>query len=337
VKSPEKSVPVSLRLKHTVAMPSLDESPAYCGGQKRAEGVLNAFTVDVEDYFQVSAFEKDVHRDLWDRWESRIEANTHRILRLLDQHGVKATFFVLSWIGERYPELVRQIHAAGHEIASHGYWHRLIYEQTPQQFRDDLCRSRDILMDIIGQRIVAYRAPSFSVTKRSLWALEILVEEGFQVDSSVFPIHHNRYGIPGAEPRLHRRTTAAGPLWEFPPSVVRFAGLNVPVSGGGYFRLYPLPWTVYCLRRINRAQRQPFVFYVHPWELDPGQPRIHTCSRLSRFRHYVNLSRNERKLDALLQRFRFGRLCDVIGRQTIRDDVGPVDSTEAALEHASNQ
>jgi polysaccharide deacetylase family protein (PEP-CTERM system associated) len=274
--------------------------------------ILNAFSVDVEDYFQVSAFEKHVRRDQWDRWESRVEANTHRILRLLDQHGVKATFFLLGWIGERYPQLVRDIHACGHEIGSHGYWHRLIYEQTPAEFRADLRRSRDVLEDTIGQRVTAHRAASFSITEKSLWALEILVEEGFLVDSSIFPIRHDRYGIPGAEPRLHRMTTPAGPLWEFPPSVARFAGLNVPVSGGGYFRLYPLRLTLRLLRRINRREGQPFVFYLHPWEVDPGQPRMHAASRTSRFRHYVNLGRNERKLDRLLRHFRFGRLCDVV-------------------------
>jgi polysaccharide deacetylase family protein (PEP-CTERM system associated) len=273
--------------------------------------ILNAFTVDVEDYFQVSAFEKHVPRDQWDRWESRVEANTHRILRLLDRHGVKATFFTLGWIGERYPQLVRDIHACGHEIGSHGYWHRLIYQQTPEEFRADLRQSRDVLQEAIGQPVTAHRAASFSITKQSLWALEILVEEGFLVDSSVFPIHHDRYGIPGAERKLHRLATASGPLWEFPPSVARFAGLNVPVSGGGYFRLYPLPWTVYCLRRINHAQ-QPFVCYVHPWEFDPGQPTIPVPSRLSRFRHYVGLTRNEHKLDRLLAKFRFGRVSDVI-------------------------
>ena len=257
-------------------------------------------------------FEKHVRRDQWDHWESRVEANTHRILRLLDQHGVKATFFLLGWIGERYPQLVRDIHACGHEIGSHGYWHRLIYQQTPAEFRADLRRSREVLEDTIGQRVTAHRAASFSITEQSLWALEILVEEGFLIDSSIFPIRHDRYGIPGAETRLHCLTTPAGPLWEFPPSVARFAGLNVPVSGGGYFRLYPLRLTLRLLRRINRRERQPFIFYVHSWEVDPGQPRMHSASRTSRFRHYVNLGRNERKLDRLLRRFRFGRLCDVV-------------------------
>jgi len=294
-------------------------SPSLPKPQQDSTAILNAFTVDVEDYFQVSAFEKHIHRDQWDRWESRVEANTYRILQLLDRHGVKATFFVLGWVGNRYPQLVRDIHACGHEIGSHGYWHRLIYEETPEEFRADLRRSRDVLQEAIGQRVTAHRAASFSITKQSLWALEILVEEGFLVDSSVFPIRHHRYGIPGAEPRLHRLSTPAGPLWEFPPSVVRFAGLNVPVSGGGYFRLYPLAWTLYCLRRLNQAQRQPVVFYTHPWELDPEQPRIRAASWLSRFRHYVNLGTTARKLETLLRRFRFGTLGEVVARAAGRE------------------
>jgi polysaccharide deacetylase family protein (PEP-CTERM system associated) len=273
----------------------------------------------VEDYFQVSAFEKCVPREQWDRMESRVVANTHRLLHMLDRRNVKATFFVLGWVGERYPQLVREIHSCGHEIGSHGYWHRIVYSQTQMEFRADLCRSRDVLQDILGSRVTAYRAPSFSITHRSLWALEILAEEGFLVDSSVFPIHHNRYGIPDAEPRLHRIATGAGPLWEFPVSVMRIAGMNIPVSGGGYFRLYPWSWTSFCLGRISRSGQEPFVFYVHPWEIDPQQPRFRNAPRMSRFRHYVNLSRTEEKLERLLSRFRFGRIRDVIDLQAERD------------------
>lgn len=274
--------------------------------------MLNVFTVDVEDYFQVSAFEKHVRRDQWGQWESRVVSNTHRILQLLDRHHVRATFFVLGWVAQRHPRLVREIHACGHEIGSHGYWHRLVYQQTPEEFRTDLRRSRDALQETLGRPVTAYRAASFSITRQSLWALEILVEEGFLADSSVFPIRHDRYGIPDAEPGPHRLETPAGSLWEFPPSVARFAGMNLPVGGGGYFRLSPLPWTLFCLRRINRVRRQPFVFYVHPWELDPEQPRIRAASRTSRFRHCVGLSRNEAKLDGLLRSFPFGRLCDAV-------------------------
>ena len=225
---------------------------------------------------------------------------------------MRATFFVLGWVADRYPQLVHEIHRLGHEIGSHSYWHRLIYDLSPEEFRDDLRRSRDVLENLIGAPVTAYRGPSFSITKRSLWALDILIEEGFCVDSSVFPIHHDRYGIPGAERCVHTLRTSAGQLWEFPPSVARFAGFNLPVSGGGYFRLYPYALTRHCLKRLNRARREAFMFYVHPWEIDPEQPRLGIGSRASRFRHYVNLSSTERKLDALLRSFRFGRLCDVI-------------------------
>ena len=279
--------------------------------------LVNAFTVDVEDYFQVSAFEKDIPRDRWSQYTSRVVANTHRILDLLARHDVKATFFVLGWVAERFPQLVRDIHGAGHEIGSHSHEHRLIYDQTPDQFRDDVRRSRDAIQDACGAPITAYRAPSFSITRQSLWALDILAEEGFLVDSSIFPIHHDRYGIPDAQPRFHRINTSGGALWECPPSVVRFYRLNIPVSGGGYFRLYPLSWTVHCLRKINSRQ-QPFVFYIHPWEVDPDQPRLAAGSRISRFRHRVNLRTTEGKLDRLLREFRFGRLSREIKQAEIR-------------------
>ena len=222
-----------------------------------------------------------------------------------------ATFFVLGWVADRFPDLVSEIHAGGHEIGAHSYWHRLIYEQTPEEFREDLQRSRDVLEDAIGQRVTAYRAPSFSITRRSLWALDILVEEGFRIDSSIVPVHHDRYGIPGAERCLHRLRLPGGELWEFPPSVVRFAGINFPTGGGGYFRLFPLCWTLFCLSRLRRAGQRS-LFYIHPWELDARQPRLRLASRMARFRHYVNLQRTENKLDVLLRAVRFGRLQDVI-------------------------
>ncbi|MEN6450801.1 MAG: XrtA system polysaccharide deacetylase [Thermoguttaceae bacterium] len=279
----------------------------------RAE-IVNALTVDVEDYFQVSAFEPCIRRSQWGEYESRVVRNTHRILELLDRHAAGATFFVLGWQARRTPQLVREIQACGHAIGSHGYWHRLIYRQSPEEFRKDLRQSRGVLQDITGQPVTAYRAPSFSITEESLWALPILAEEGFQIDSSVFPIHHDRYGIPGAPHGLHRIVTEAGALWEFPPPVARIAGLSVPVGGGGYFRLYPLAWTTYCLRRINRRDAQPFLFYLHPWELDPEQPRIRVRSPLSRFRHYVHLATTEAKLVEVLRAFRFAGLHDVIER-----------------------
>jgi polysaccharide deacetylase family protein (PEP-CTERM system associated) len=274
--------------------------------------LLNAFTVDVEDYYHVSAFERSIARGDWEQYDSRVANNTLRILDLLDRHDTKATFFVLGWIAKRRPELVREIHRRGHEIGSHGYWHRLIYEQSPKEFRDDLRLSRDVLRDAIGGPILAYRAPSFSITRRSLWALEILAEEGFLMDSSVFPIHHDRYGIPGARPEMHQIDTPAGSLWEFPMSIVRLGWMNLPVGGGGYFRLYPLRWTLHMLSRINSTHQRSFTCYVHPWELDPGQPRLRAGSPISRARHYLNLSTTEKKLGVLLKTFRFGRLCDFL-------------------------
>jgi len=274
--------------------------------------LCNALTVDVEDYYHVSAFERQIARTDWESYDSRVVANTHRLLRLLDRHQTHATFFVLGWVAEHFPQLVQEIHACGHEIGSHGYWHELIYRLTPEQFRDDLVRARDVLQDLTGQPVVAYRAPSFSITKQSLWALDILAEEGFRFDSSIFPIHHDRYGIPDAKAMIHPVATAAGTVWEFPGSVVRLGPWNLPVSGGGYFRLYPLTWPLRCLRHINARHKRPFVFYVHPWELDPGQPRLGVGSRLARARHYVNLKTTEQKLEVLLGQFAFERLSTVI-------------------------
>lgn len=285
----------------------------------RMTEILNAFTVDVEDYFQVSAFESYVPRDQWDQFPCRVVDNTHRILNMLNRHQVRGTFFVLGWVASRFPQLVKDIHRGGHEVASHGFWHRLIYDQKPDDFRTDVRTSRDTLEQIVGEPVTAYRAPSFSITKRSLWALEILADEGFKIDSSIFPVHHDRYGIPGAEPQIHQIATAAGPIWEFPPSVTRLAGLNIPL-GGGYFRLYPWALTRTCLRRLNKKLRQRFMFYIHPWELDPEQPRLRVGSRLARFRHFVNLGETEQKLELLLGDFAFTSVrdvvCDVAGRES---------------------
>ena len=271
--------------------------------------ILNAFSVDVEDYFQVSAFERDIRRDGWDRYESRVVANTYRILDLLERHHVQATFFVLGWVAERHPRLVREIHRRGHKIGSHTYWHRLIYQQSPEQFREDLKRSKDVLEQATGERVIAFRAPSFSITGQSRWALEILAEQGFRIDSSIFPTYHYRYGIPDAEPGIHEIATSAGSLWEFPPSVVRLAGLNIPVSGGCYFRLYPLRLTRRLLSIVNHKHRRPFVFYVHPWELDPEQPRLRASSWFSRVKHRLNLAATESRLETLFRAFRFGPVC----------------------------
>jgi polysaccharide deacetylase family protein (PEP-CTERM system associated) len=272
--------------------------------------IQNIFTVDVEDYFQVSAFERHISRAAWDQYPCRVAANTRRLLQLLERYQVRATFFILGWVASRFPQVVKEIHRNGHEVASHGYWHRLVYEQTSEEFRSDLRWSRDVLEQIVGVPVTAYRAPSFSITKRSLWALEILVEEGFTVDSSIFPVYHDRYGIPDAKPHAHEISTSAGPIWEVPPSVARVANINVPV-GGGYFRLYPWALTRACLRRVNERARQPFMFYVHPWEIDPEQPRMGVGSRTARFRHYVNLEKTEQKLERLLQDFSFATVRDI--------------------------
>jgi polysaccharide deacetylase family protein (PEP-CTERM system associated) len=277
-----------------------------------ASQILNAFTVDVEDYYHVSAFEKQIRRDEWDTFESRVTKNTVRILELLDRFDAKATFFVLGWVAYRRPELVREIHRRGHEIGCHSYWHRLIYQQSPEEFRKDLRDARQVLEDIIGEEVIAYRAPSFGITARSLWALEILAEEGFRIDSSIFPVRHDRYGLPTAPREIHEIQTAAGSLWEFPPSVTKFAGFRVPVGGGGYLRLSSIAWTCHRLSRINDHQQRPFLIYVHPWELDPEQPRLKAASRISRFRHYANLRTTQAKLEQLLQRFPFTPLGEVI-------------------------
>ncbi|MEK6239262.1 MAG: DUF3473 domain-containing protein [Planctomycetales bacterium] len=274
--------------------------------------MLNAFTVDVEDYFQVSAFEDSVSRSDWDLYPSRVERNTRAILALLDAHAVSGTFFVLGWTARKFPGLVREIQQAGHEVGSHGFWHRLIYGQSPDEFRQDLKESRAVLEDVLGEPVRCYRAPSFSITKDCLWAFDVLAEEGFTHDGSVFPVRHDRYGIPDAPRFVHARQASVGVLQEFPASVLATPLGNLPVGGGGYFRLYPWRFTRWALSRINQSGR-PFVFYVHPWEIDPDQPRLTVRSRLSRMRHYVNLRSTKGKLDRLLSAFQFGSFTAVAG------------------------
>jgi len=268
--------------------------------------ICNAFTVDVEDYYQVSAMERTVGRSSWGSRESRVVANTQRLLNLLAQHDVCGTFFILGWVAERFPGLVREIVAAGHDVGSHSYWHRLVYEMTPAEFREDLRRSIGVIENAAGMKVRYYRAPSFSITQRSLWALDILVEEGIEVDSSVFPIVHDRYGIPGAPSAIHTIKTPSGRLTEFPPTVAHIGPIALPAGGGGYFRLYPYLITHHLLSRINRTEERPFMFYCHPWEIDPGQPRMPGGSPISRFRHYVNLATTEQKLNRFLKDFAFG-------------------------------
>jgi polysaccharide deacetylase family protein (PEP-CTERM system associated) len=265
--------------------------------------------VDVEDYYHVSAFEHIAPRDRWPAFVPRIVESTQTLLDLLAVHEVRATFFVLGWVAERQARLVRAIRDAGHEVGCHSYWHRLVYRQTPSAFRDDLRRSRDVLQQILGRRVTAYRAPSFSVTRDSLWALDVLLEEGFLYDSSMYPTYHDRYGIPEAPPWPHVVRRPAGALCEFPMPVCRKLGFPLPVGGGGYFRLYPYFLSRRWLRSVN-ARGRPFVFYVHPWEVDPDQPRQRGLGWGRRFRHYVGLRRTARRLDRLLSDFRFGTLSE---------------------------
>lgn len=275
-------------------------------------GIANAFSIDVEDYFQVAALAPSIDRSSWSSREYRAEANTDRALELLARHEVKATFFVLGWIAEKSPGLVRRIVAAGHEVASHGQSHRDVYSQSPAEFAEETRRSKETLETISGQAVLGYRAASFSITSRSLWALDTLIELGFQYDSSVFPIVHDRYGIPGAEPHPGRLTApSGGSIVEFPMSTASWLGRRWPVSGGGYFRILPYWLTTRGMRQVNQDQHQPFVFYMHPWEMDPEQPRVKVGLR-SRLRHYTNLQLFEQRLDRLLGEFRFTTMREVL-------------------------
>ncbi|HEX9004425.1 MAG TPA: XrtA system polysaccharide deacetylase [Blastocatellia bacterium] len=273
--------------------------------------LVNALTVDVEDYYQVEAFANVVRREDWTHWQPRVEKNTHRLLELFARRNVRSTFFILGWVAEQHPQLVRKIAAAGHEIACHSYQHQLIGTQTRPEFRADVRRAKALLEDLIGNEVVGYRAPTYSITQDTLWALDILVEEGFHYDSSIFPIRHDRYGIPGAERHLHIIRRPAGEIAEFPPSTVRIAGMNVPMAGGGYFRLMPYPVFRWGLRRINDSDHQPAIFMVHAWEVDPEQPVIQG-TRLNIWRHRNNLRRTEARLERLLDDFRFAPVREVL-------------------------
>jgi polysaccharide deacetylase family protein (PEP-CTERM system associated) len=287
----------------TLPHPALNTSPSQ-------ERLLNALTIDVEDYYHVSGFEKIVSRDDWESYPSRIEASTDRILQILDDHGVHGTFFILGWIADRYPQLVRAIHTAGHEIGCHSYWHRLVYSQTREEFQEDLKRSCRSLEDVIGRAVICYRAPSFSITRRTPWAIEVLIDEGIRIDSSLYPTHHDRYGMPGIPLGPHRIELPNGGLWEMPPPVWRCLGYPLPIGGGGYFRLYPYSLTRLGLRRINASGR-PFAVYLHPWEVDPEQPRFKAGFARS-FRHYVGLAKTAARLHCLLNDFAFGTLSQAL-------------------------
>ncbi len=274
--------------------------------------ILNAMTVDVEEHFQVSAFETTVSRAEWSSLESRVVPNTRRLCDLLEENDVRATFFVLGWIAEHAPELVREIADRGHEVGCHGYSHRLIYEQTPEEFRSELTRSKRLIEDAAQTPVRGYRAASFSIRRGNLWALDELVAAGFEYDSSLFPIVHDRYGIPGGPRGICRVKTPGGStLLEVPPSTVRLGGMVLPAGGGGYLRIFPAWFTHWAISRLNLREKMPAVVYVHPWELDPDQPKIR-ASWKSRLRHYTGLRTTEPKLRALCSRFAFGPMSDVL-------------------------
>ena len=265
--------------------------------------VINAMTVDVEDYFQATCFDRIVSRTSWFERESRVVGNTHKLLEFFHRHDVRGTFFMLGWVAERFPSLVREIASLGHEIASHGFHHQLIYTLTPDQFRDDVRRAKAVIEDAGGCQVRGYRAPSFSIVRSSLWALDVLIETGHTYDASVFPIHHDRYGIPDAPRTPHVIERPAGTIVEVPASTVRIAGTNVPIAGGGYFRLLPYVLTKWGIERLNGAG-QPAIFYIHPWEIDPRQPRL-PVSRMMALRHYSNLHDTLNRMERMLRDFAF--------------------------------
>lgn len=270
--------------------------------------ITNALTIDVEDYFQVSAFAPYIPRELWDSRECRVERNVERILQMLDEGRTRATFFTLGWVAERYPQLVRRIVAGGHELASHGYGHQRASELSEAEFSADIGSAKKLLEDISGQEVNGYRAPSFSIGEGNLWAFDCLERAGYRYSSSIYPIRHDHYGMPGA-PRFAHQVRAG--LLEVPVTTVRYLDRNWPASGGGYFRLLPYALSRWLLQKVNELDRQPAVFYFHPWEIDAGQPRVAGISAKTRFRHYVNLQRTEARVRRLLGDFSWGRMDEV--------------------------
>jgi polysaccharide deacetylase family protein (PEP-CTERM system associated) len=262
-------------------------------------------SVDVEDYFMVEAFAGSVSRDSWESRPSRVVMSTLRTLDLFDKYNVKGTFFFVGWVAQKFPGLVREVHARGHELACHSYWHRTVYSLTPDEFREDTRAAVRTVEDAAGVKILGYRAPSWSITKTCLWALEILAEEGFTYDSSIYPIHHDLYGVPGAQRFPYTHQLKGGhSLLEFPPATVRLMGQNLPCAGGGYLRIFPLAYTRWAFRKFQEDYRERVVIYFHPWELDPEQPRIREKLK-SRVRHYTNLGEMMDRLESILQTYSF--------------------------------
>lgn len=267
-------------------------------------------TVDVEDYFHVEAFARIISPQQWESYDPRVEKNTHRILELFDHHSVRGTFFILGWVAMRFPQLVAEIHRRGHEVACHSYWHRLVYALSPTEFHEDTRRAKEALEDIISHPVCGYRAPSFSITRKSLWALEILAELGFRYDASIYPIHHDTYGIPDWDSRAQVLETRAGSLVEIPGSTVRWGNHNLGCGGGGYLRILPVYYNVRAIRSAVEKPGHHGMVYFHPWEVDPDQPRIGGIPLRSRLRHYTGLSRFERRLTSLLEEFQMSRITD---------------------------
>ncbi|HUZ73892.1 MAG TPA: XrtA system polysaccharide deacetylase [Stellaceae bacterium] len=292
----------------TLSAPRGEEAPAAApaAAVQRGTGLLNAMTVDVEDYFQVQAFADVIARDAWETLPRRVERNTDRLLDIFAAAGVKATFFTLGWVAERHPRLVRRIVAEGHELASHGYAHQRADGQTAAEFRADVVRTKAILEDQGGTAVQGYRAPTFSIGPRNRWAFEVLAEAGYRYSSSVNPIAHDLYGVPNG-PRAPFREERSG-LLEIPLTTLRLFGRNFPCAGGGYFRLLPYAISWRAMQHVNRADGLPCAFYLHPWEIDPDQPRQNNASWKSRFRHYVNLARTEARLQRLLTDLSWGRM-----------------------------
>lgn len=282
--------------------------PSSDSGQE----IINVFSVDVEDYFHDEAFRQLLTPDDWENLEQRVEPATRRLLAMLDEFDVTGTFFVLGWVAERHRDLVADIHGGGHEVAIHGYDHRPLFAMSPKEFREDIRRASGIVSDITGAQILGYRAPTFSVVEETRWAFEILAAEGIRYDSSVFPIVHDRYGIPDAERHPYLEHSKAGTVVEFPMTTIRRAGRNLPFVGGGYQRLLPMSWVRWGMRSVVEGEHRPVMIYVHPWEVDPGHPVL-DVGLLSRLRHYHGLSRVEGRLRELLRDYRFATAREVLG------------------------
>ena len=269
--------------------------------------IRNAFSIDVEDYFQVSALAPHFPRQIWDQQTCRVERNVDRMLEMLADSQAHATFFTLGWVAERFPDMVKRIVAGGHELASHGYGHQRVSDLTPAEFLDDVTRAKKILEDLGGQAVIGYRAPSFSIGENNLWALDSLGDAGYLYSSSIYPIRHDHYGMPNA-PRFAFRPSDSKTLLELPATTIRLFNRNLPAAGGGYFRLLPYQMSRWSINRVNNVDKQACIFYCHPWEIDPEQPRPHGMTLKTRFRHYLNLGRTESRLRALLKDFRWGRV-----------------------------